>query len=337
MIASLKRAILHILDASSGVSVYSDEELDIQDASINNFITKHIERIFEDAGLRTGEFAENSGFKYQLTEYLKDGENYFITLSQFIAKRIYEGVSQSDKPDSSDLIVCECIINEKNILAVLKCENKIGYTHQVMQDEGKIKNQIINHYAILPTTTQKISECAFINTDDFSIRYTGKKRRIDGETTDLIADVLLECVYDISSRESVNAVKRIAKKVTEENGGDALETLSKMKEYITENVEEGENKYIETEKVAEKVFDGKPGMREEFMEKIEKANVPQKVQLNSYVTKKLASNVKIVTDIGVEIVFPAEYYRNSEYIEFINNEDGTISIQINNIGEVINK
>lgn len=337
MIASLKRAILHILDASSGVSVYSDEELDIQDASINNFITKHIERIFEDAGLRTGEFAENSGFKYQLTEYLKDGENYFITLSQFIAKRIYEGVSQSDKPDASDLIVCECIINEKNILAVLKCENKIGYTHQVMQDEGKIKNQIINHYAILPTTTQKISECAFINTDDFSIRYTGKKRRIDGETTDLIADVLLECVYDISSRESVNAVKRIAKKVTEENGGDALETLSKMKEYITENVEEGENEYIETEKVAEKVFDGKPGMREEFMEKVEKANVPQKVQLNSYVTKKLASNVKIVTDIGVEIVFPAEYYRNSEYIEFINNEDGTISIQINNIGEVINK
>ncbi len=337
MIASLKRAILHILDASSGVSVYSDEELDIQDASINNFITKHIERIFEDAGLRTGEFAENSGFKYQLTEYLKDGENYFITLSQFIAKRIYEGVSQSDKPDASDLIVCECIINEKNILAVLKCENKIGYTHQVMQDEGKIKNQIINHYAILPTTTQKISECAFINTDDFSIRYTGKKRRIDGETTDLIADVLLECVYDISSRESVNAVKRIAKKVTEENGGDALETLSKMKEYITENVEEGENEYIETEKVAEKVFDGKPGMREEFMEKVEKANVPQKVQLNSYVTKKLASNVKIVTDIGVEIVFPAEYYQNSEYIEFINNEDGTISIQINNIGEVINK
>ena len=31
------------------------------------------------------------------------------------------------------------------------------------------------------------------------------------------------------------------------------------------------------------------------------------------------------------------YYQNNEYIEFINNDDGTISIQINNIGEVINK
>ena len=40
MIASLKRAIVHILDANSGVSVYSEEELDVTDASINSFITK---------------------------------------------------------------------------------------------------------------------------------------------------------------------------------------------------------------------------------------------------------------------------------------------------------
>lgn len=336
MIASLKRAILHILDGNSGVNVYSDEELDISDASINNFITKHIEKVFEDASLRTGEFSDNSGFKYHLSEYIKN-EDYFKKMSQFIAQRVYEGVTQSDKPDSSDLIVCDCIINERPILAVLKCDNKIGYTHQVMQEDNKVKNQIINHYAILPTTSQRISECAFINMEDFSIRYKGKRRKIDGETTDLIADVLLECIYDISSRESVNAVKKIAKKVTEENGGDALETLSKMKEYITENIEEGEQNYIETDKVAEKIFDGKPGMREEFIEKIEKANVPQKVEVNSYVTKKLASNVKIVTDIGIELTFPAEYYQNSEYIQFTNNEDGTISIQINNIGELINK
>ena len=315
MIASLKRAIVHILDANSGVSVYSEEELDVTDASINSFITKHIEKVFEDASMRNAEFSENSGFKYHLAEYIKD-ENYFITMSKFIAQRVYEGVTQSDKPDSSDLIVCDCMINERPLLAVLKCENKIGYTHQVLQDDGKVKNQIINHYAILPTTSQKIAECAFIFEDDFSIKYLGKKRKIDGETTDLIADVLLECIYDISSRESVNAVCKIAKKVTEENGGDTIETLSKMKEYIT---------------------DGKPGMKSEFIDKIEKANVPQKVEVNSYVTKKLASNVKIVTDIGVEVIFPAEYYQNNEYIEFINNDDGTISIQINNIGEVINK
>ena len=130
----------------------------------------------------------------------------------------------------------------------------------------------------------------------------------------------------------------VMKSSLDETNSDYYKVLvSKMKEYITENIEEGEHKYIETDKVAEKIFDGKPGMREEFIEKIEKANVPQRVEVNSYVTKKLSSNVKIVTDIGVEVIFPAEYYQDSEYVQFINNEDGTISIQINNIGEVINK
>ena len=118
MIASLKRAIVHILDANSGVSVYSEEELDVTDASINSFITKHIEKVFEDASMRNAEFSENSGFKYHLAEYIKD-ENYFITMSKFIAQRVYEGVTQSDKPDSSDLIVCDCMINERPLLRLL--------------------------------------------------------------------------------------------------------------------------------------------------------------------------------------------------------------------------
>lgn len=336
MIASVKRAILHILDAVSGLCVLSDTELDVSDASINNFITKHIEKVYGGSGLRSGEFSDNSGFKYQLAQYLQS-ENNFVPMSKFIANRVYEAVCQSETPDSSDLLICDCTINERPVLAVLKCDNKAGYTHQVLQDNGKVKNQIINHYAILPSLTQKISECAFVLQDDYSISYSGKKRKIDGESADIIADILLECIYDISPRESVNAVKKIAKKVTEDNGGDTLETLSRMKEYITESVEDKDAEYIETEQVAKTIFEGKPAMREEFMEKIEKANVPQKVQVNNYVTKKLASNVKLVTDIGVEITFPAEYYQNNEYIEFINNEDGTISIQINNIGELINK
>ena len=67
------------------------------------------------------------------------------------------------------------------------------------------------------------------------------------------------------------------------------------------------------------------------------ANVPEKVEVNPYITKKMSSNVKLGTDIGVELSFPAEYYRDNEHIEIINNEDGTISIKINNIGEIINK
>lgn len=336
MIVSLKKAILHILDANSGISVFSETELDVSDAMINNFITKHIEKIYEDSGLRSGEFADNSGFKYHLTEYIS-GETTFQHFSLFIAERIYDAIKSAEVTESCDIIVCECFANEQPIIAVLKCDNKIGYTHQITKDDGKFSNALINHYAILPTTTQKISECAFINTETLSIKYSGKKHKIDGESVDMIADILLECYFDISVRESINAVRKIAKKVTDDNGGDSIETSAKIKEFIVKNVEENEFEYIEPKQIANAVFDGRPVMRDEFMEKLDEAKVPEKVEVTSYVTKKMSANVKLVTDIGVELSFPAEYYRDGKYIDIINNEDGTISIQINNIGELINK
>lgn len=336
MIVSIKKAILHILDANSGVSVFSDGELDISDASVNNFITKHMEKVYDDAGLRSGEFSDNSGFKYHMTEYI-NGETDFTSFSVFIAERLYDAIKSAENTESCDIIVCDCIANERDTIAVLKCDNKIGYTHQVTKDGGKISNALINHYAILPTTAQKISECAFIDTTDFSIKFKGKKRKIDGESVDIIPDILLECYFDISVRESINAVKKIAKKVTDENGGDSIETSAKIKKFVTEQIEENDFEYIEPEKVASSVFDGRPVMREEFIEKIHEANVPEKVEVNSYVTKKMGANIKLTTDIGVELSFPAEYYQDGRYIDIINNDDGTISIQINNIGELINK
>lgn len=334
MIVGLNKAILHILDGMSGVTVFSDKELDVSDASINNFITTHIEKCYEDPGLRSGEFNDNSGIKYHIKQYISKEED-FEALSRAIAERLYEGIAASENPDSSDVVVCDCVASEKNVIAILKCDNKMGFTHRVDQGDDGVNNSIINHYAILPTLTQKITECAFIGLDDMSIRYKGKKRKIDGETVDLIADILLECVYDISSKESINAVTKIAKKVTQDNGGDTMEIAARMKEYLTDNIEEIE--CIDVAKVAETVFDGRPAMKDEFSAKVAEAEVPETIELNKYVTKKLSSNIKLATDIGVEITFPAEFYRDKEHIEIINNDDGTLSVKINNIGEIINK
>lgn len=336
MIVGLKKAILHILDMNSGVNVYSDELLDVENAEINTFITKHIEKIYESASLRPAGFKETSGFRGKIEQY-KNGETTFVELSQNAAERLYDAVRSSDDPKSCDMIAAEFVIDETNIIGILKCDNKTGVTHTVVQEEGKVKNNIINHYAILPSVSQKIAECAFIETETGALKYTGKTYKIDGESTDIIADLLLECEYEISPRESANTVTRIAKKVALENGADTIETQARIKEYVTESIEENKYEYVDTDAVAEKVFKGLPGMHDEFVRKIEKAGVPKQVEVSKYLTKKMTSNVKLATDTGVELSFPPEYYKNPDYVEIITNEDGTISIKINNITELINK
>lgn len=336
MIVGLKNAILHILDANSGVNVYSDETLDIEDAEINTFITKHIEKIHEAEILRPAEFKESSGFKGMLSMY-KSQSISFIELSKTIASRMENAVKSTEEPKSCDCIVAEYSCDEDSFIAVLKCDNKVGITHNVVQANGTVMNKIINHYAILPSVSQRIAESAFIRMSDFEVRYASKKYKVEGETTDLFADLILECEFGYSTRECANSVKRIVRKVAIENGADTVDAMARMKEYVTEHIKNNEFDYVDTNAVAEKVFAGRPSVKEEFVGRMEKAGVPQMVEVNKYITKKMTANVKLSTDIGVELSFPPEYYKNPDYIEIITNEDGTISIKINNITELTDR
>lgn len=334
MIVDVKKAILHILDCNSGAGIFSEEEIDISDGVINAYLSKHIEKVYEDPGMRSGEFTDSSGFKYHLKEYIDD-EITFQNFSMFTAERLYENIKNSENIESCDVAVCECVINEKKVMAVLKFDNKTGFVHHVTREDGKIRNDIINHYAILPSATQKITHCAFVDMEDLSIKYKGKKINIEGEKIDLIADALLECVFDISVKESFNAVRKIAKTVTEEYGANEIETEARIKKYVKESAVAAEE--INVEEVAKNVFEGLVSAKHDFVEKTKEASVPQTFGVNEYVTKKVNANIRLVTDTGIEILFPSEYYKDDENISIINNDDGTISVQINNINKLTNK
>ncbi len=334
MIISIDNAILHILDAVSGVTVFSDKELDPDESSFG-FISKHIEKAYPDPGLRYGSFKDNSGFAVRLKGYLK-GEEGLAEFSAFIGSRIYDAVYGSDKPESYDVIVCDCTVDSQRIIGVLMCANKAGFTHRVEQADGAVKNGITNYYSILPPVTQKISECAFVNADDFSIRFSGKKRKIDGETADPMADMILECDYDLSNRESFSKIQKIIRGVSDENKADATNAVIRMREYVKDAVSRAEDD-MKVEELAETVFSDAPAAKDEFIERAAEEYVPETVKITDFVTKRVSSNVKIITDTGIELSFPAEYYADKERVEIINNADGTISLKLNNIGSITNK
>ena len=43
------------------------------------------------------------------------------------------------------------------------------------------------------------------------------------------------------------------------------------------------------------------------------------------------------TDTGIEISFPAEMLKDTEYVQFVNEPNGLISIELKNIGSIENK
>ena len=70
---------------------------------------------------------------------------------------------------------------------------------------------------------------------------------------------------------------------------------------------------------------------------IQEAQLPDQVPVQQDFARRTGKTHKIKTDTGIEITFPSEYIDNSDYIQFINNPDGTLSIELKNIAKIVNK
>jgi hypothetical protein len=322
------------MDFNSGLSISSEQELDTQSKSVTEFLTKHINKLITDRNSKPGEFLPNSSFKKRLLDYTTNTLT-FIDFSLFVSEIMYSAIAGSDMSDAADLLFCNVKIEGSQTIVILKCNNKIGFTHQVIKDVDTLRNDIIHHYAILPNPSQRIDEYALINLESLSILFNDKKRFINGKDTYIIPDILLECNSSISQKNTLELVNQITRKVSESHGQSSVAAITKAKNFIVENAEISD--YLDPIELGKDVFSSSVLMQEEYIKEVKDAGISETVKLDRAFALRKGKSHKIKTDTGIELTFPADYFQNKDYLEFINNPDGTISIQLKNIGTITSK
>ena len=334
MIIIINKAILHILDFNSGMTLFSEQELDANNNSVLTFLTKHIEKICADPNAKPGAFHPDSEFKKQMTAYL-DGHDDFLSFSQYIGQTAYSALSQTETPEPCDVVISDVTIDDNRFVAIFKCNNKTGFTHHVTVTDGKVTNDIINHCAILPSLTQKIDEYALIEINTLAVKFNDKKKSLNGETAFVIPEFILDCSSSVSQKNAIDLVKTITHKVSEAHGQSTVAAVAKAKQYIVENAENSE--YLSPLDLGKTVFASSPLLQDEYRKEVQNAGIPAEVKVDRDFAIKKGRNHKIKTDTEIELLFPVDYFENKDFIEFINKSDGTISIELKNIGKIINK
>lgn len=333
---NLTKAILHILDGNAGVTVFSAAQLDLADDAAYGYVSKHLEKAAGDPGLHSGEFigVENE-FKIKLSQYARE-MLAFEPFSAWIAGQAWEILSNSNRIDSSDLLVAEYFEGEKEMLAVLKCTGKLGYTHMVeVDEEGRQVCRIVNQYDILPGTGQKLDEAAFIEVETGAIHFAEKPRTVNGEDCPLFTKGILKCTSGVSAGETVELIRSIAETVAETYGVDKTAAVTRAKAGIAEHLDENEN--LAPFDLGVEVFAGNEEMEQEFRRQASAAGVPERVSVPKKLAVRTARSQKIKTDTGIEIIFPLDYAENTDFLEFVHNPDGTIAIEIKNVGSIENR
>ena len=337
----INHAVLHVLDFSSGVTVFSNAELNMDDSAVGHFVERHMRHARMDDTATHAKFFEESGFRTELERYFY-GKMGFMDFTTQLADFFASELAMADNQQSCDLLICDFDEDDpeeggdgSRWFGMLLLTSRLAFMHEVSSSTGEPVNHIARHYAILPNPSQKVAASALIRARDMSILYTDKPRKFQGEERNLIADGLLQCESSVSTKETIETVTRIVEDVAEEFASNPTVALAAAKSVIVEQVEQ--HKEVSPYEVGEKVFENAPQLKRRFEEEMHREDLPEKVEVERKQVQRKVRNHKIKTDTGIEISFPSEYVENSEFIEFVNAPNGLISIELKNIGSIENK
>lgn len=332
----INHAVLHVLDFESAVNVLSERELVLDTRAVRSFVTKHLGRARAAADNRRGEFAENSAFAGELKRYFF-GERDFLDLSHEVAEFLSGELAKAEKVESTDVLVADFDDDDDvRWFAVLLLTSRVAFMHEVDNAQGGPACDIARHYAILPSPSQKLTSYALVRASSLDVLYQDRARSIAGAERMLIPEGLLQCSEGVSSKQVIDTVSRVVAEVAEEHGANTAQALAAAKAAMVEAVEADEE--LPPWDVVDEAFEDEPVLRDAVKQALAEERVPERVPVErAQVERSAVRNVKIRTDTGIEITIPAEMANNAEYVNFVNEPNGLISIELRNIGSIQNR
>ncbi|WHH60561.1 nucleoid-associated protein [Petroclostridium sp. X23] len=332
---SIKKMIVHILDNNLQMPVLSMREHP-EDNETNEFIKKHIGKLFKDDHLKDAQFISIDNKVENLCQELANAQDQFIRITSEIGSILFDIMIKHVDIPSADLICCLFKAGNTTYLAILKFNYKHSFIHYIQSDESGTINSIIKQKTTLPGENQKVEEYALVNLNDFSIKLVEKKYEINGEKTFYFSDLFLKCTTKISTAEKVKLFTKATEKFQKQYFEEDYTKPVEIRKAVADSIEEKE--VIDVMNVADNVFRQNPELKQEYLEEIRKTGLKDTmIEVSEKIAEKTFKRQKIKTDTGIEINLPVEYYGNKDRIEFINNPDGTISIVIKNIGKISDK
>lgn len=334
----IRNAIVHILDSTVGMPVLSDSELSYG-SDFADFLKEHIYKVLISDDKKNCEFIEEESEVFRLIRDTNEGKMDFVNFSKDIATKLYDIMNSNIEIPAADLMVVYFEVNQIAQLALLKMNYRASYMHTTISDEGVNTNSVTKYKAMLPSETSRLTEAAVINLTDYKIKLIEKKYSVNGVKENYFSKLFLNCTSNLSQKTKLNIVERAIETVQKEYFNDSEQFEEKMRAKSVIHEELTNQGSITVEEVADKVFEEKPELKDKFKEKVKKYKIDEEEEIipqNETTTRKFEKQ-HLTTDTGIEIKIPMEQYNSTDNIEFLTNEDGTISVLIKNIGHITSK
>lgn len=320
----IKEAYLHVLDAINDVKLLSERQMHI-DLDIEDYAIKHVDGFFEHLDIATSPL-----LAVQKIDFSSDS---FKEVSLGVAELFFDVMRQSEEIKPCDLMCLSFDREGASFFGFLKLNFRTSFAHAVELEDNLIINKIIRQVTTLPYKSQKVEEGFLIDVTNGLVHIKDKLITMDGKKGKYISESVLGIGSTMTPKRKIDMIAKTAEKVIEKYEETPLVGVAKVKQMLTEHLDE--NGSVNITEIVESCFDTDTAKEAYLSALNEKGIQPETLVINESQRKKLKRTQKIKTASGVEIILPFEYVSRSENLEIINHPDGTVSIQLKNLGELL--
>ena len=328
MSITFKQTIIHNLDLNMGQPLISKDCMELTDET-ESFITRKIIKVIEDQGACEAKFKQQVSFyeedePYSIIQEWKD--NKFKHSAEILAKRFYSYMNEYGNIANGDLIVTNYLMNSEEYIAILKINFNDGdYTHFYSHDDETMK--LVTNKGIYD---KKINEAVIVKLSDVSVIL------LDGSKSKYIS-LMLDLDTRLSVKEKLRALDKVTTRVIEDYYDNPIKALNDLKANISESL--ARTNSINVAEIVEQTFGDDEEVLESCKDKLEEFGLHEEkpIQVTGSRLFSKYSNQKLKTDTGIEIKMPTHLFKDTDFVEIINEPNGTQTLLIKNISQLVNK
>jgi len=329
MSLKIRNAVLHILRNDGRPSVFSETELDIDSEVCEAFITKHVKKLIDNAGVRTAVFKPESPL-YELLSAFQGGNAHFKETSLAVAHKLDAIMNRYPSIPPCDLLLARVGSKKGEYLAILQ----LGY-QEVYAHKSKDSDNQLTICTALPFSTGKVEYACLIALDGPSmpISISEKPAVIDGEAVLYFSELFLECESSPSKKEQAKLIDEVNVEFVDEYYSGSPTVHAQIKTALLVESDDAEG-FVSMDNVAAQVFDAQDELKFQYVNAMREAGVQEDLPLGQRVVRQQFGTHKIKAENGVEIKFPAELAAEGDSLEITTHGDGTISVLFKNLRAV---
>lgn len=263
------------------------------------------------------------------SDKMLESDEEFIKQAHDITNQLFQlGAVIEEMPNCNALFV-DCIKNGEKHIVILK----LNYRTIPMSivEEGTVR---ITKQQVLPTAGAAVDEAIIINMETKQLFLIEKKYMIDGKSDYYLNPQWIKGEEKLTDKQKYNTMKKVVRQLDDIYNVNDGKALPLMKQEINEKLET--HQPLKPIEIVKKVLEKDYQAQEESELMLKDLGIGEEDQIQSISTTSM-DKCKLVLDNDIEVCLPIEDYLAGNHLEKRKEDDGTYSIILKDINEVIVK